>query len=63
LLQLRSDNSKLNLHHNLTQHNTQSKPREYLHAFERADKDQAGELEDAKDHVKCASLSYPENEL
>jgi hypothetical protein len=64
MLQFRSDHSELDLHHDLTQHDTQRKPREYLHAFERADEDQTGKLEDAEDHVnKCACLSNPEDEL
>jgi hypothetical protein len=41
MLQFRSNHSELGLHHNLTQYNTQCKPREHLHAFERADEDQA----------------------
>jgi hypothetical protein len=64
VLQIRSNDRELNLHHNLTQHDTQRQPREHLHAFERTDEDQTGKLEGAKDHVnKSTSLSYPEQKL
>jgi hypothetical protein len=64
MLQFRSDNSELDLHHNLTQYYTQCESREHLHTFERADEDQTGKLEDSKDHVnKCAGLRDPEDEL
>jgi LAS superfamily LD-carboxypeptidase LdcB len=67
VLEFRSNDRELILHHNLTQYDTQRKPREpreHLHAFERTDEDQTGKLEDVKDHVnKSTSLSYPEQKL